>query len=123
FHSLRLHSLSHWKDNSMNPIQPSKRSKGFAGLVLLGLGVLALPIAGCALIAGIEDRTNDPVDPNQVVDEKTEINTRPQCIEYCDDVMKNCTAENAVYAARESCINTCNALPPGEPAEPAGNNV
>ncbi len=107
----------------MNSAQPTKTFHGIAGLILLGLGTLALPVTGCALVAGIEDRTNEEADPNKVVDEETQLDTRPQCVEYCNDVMDNCTGDNAVYAARESCVNTCNALPAGEPTEPIGNNV
>lgn len=84
-------------------------SSAFSGVVSLG---------GCALILGIEQRTEAGV-----VDEETGIETNELCIEYCDVVGESCTGALAVYAARASCINTCNALPPGTRSEPEGNTV
>lgn len=87
---------------------------------LIGTGVLsaAMGLGGCALILGIDERTE--AGP---VDKETGISTNELCIEYCDVVLDNCTEEYAVYAARESCINICNALPPGTSSEPTGNTV
>lgn len=78
----------------------------------------SIGLGGCALVLGIEKRTE--AGP---VDEKTGKSTSFLCIDYCDAVMKNCTGDYAVFAARESCINICNALPPGSSAEPSGNTV
>lgn len=75
-------------------------------------------LGGCALILGIEERAEAGI-----IDEETGKATSELCIEYCDVVLDNCTEEHAVYAARESCLNICNALPPGESSEPTGNTV
>lgn len=90
-----------------------------AGLLVLG-SILssAVGLGGCSLILGLEERTE-----TGPVDEETGKETSELCIEYCDIVSENCTGKHAVYAARESCINICNALPPGESAEPTGNSV
>lgn len=80
------------------------------------------------MILGIEKRTDAPAgdgdgDGDGDLDEETGIATTPLCVEYCDTVMGNCTGSNKVYAARASCINTCNALPKGSEAEALGNTV
>lgn len=98
-----------------------KRTKAYPMLRLLVSASLlagAASLGGCALILGIEERTEAGI-----VDEETGIETNDLCIEYCDVVQESCTEELAVYAARASCINTCNALPPGTSSEPEGNSV
>ncbi len=89
------------------------------GLLLAGTFLPALMgLGGCALVLGIEKRTE-----SGPVDEESGISTNALCIEYCDAVMENCDGEYAAYASRASCINTCNALPPGSSSEPSGNTV
>src|SRR5690606_34062554 len=78
----------------------------------------AVSLGGCALLLGIEERTEAGV-----VDKETDIETNELCIEYCDVVQDSCTGELAVYASRASCINTRNALPAGIKSEPEGNTV
>lgn len=91
--------------------------------LLMGwLSVLCLS-GGCTLLIGAEKRVEEEPGATGPIDEETQISTNDLCIEYCDEVMDHCTGGNAVYASRSSCINTCNALPPGEAAEPSGNTV
>ncbi len=90
---------------------------------LLTLAVL-MGTAGCTLIAGIEKREDDGSNSQfNTVDAETDLPTTELCVEYCDEVMDNCTDEFEVYRSRITCINTCNALPPGEEKEPIGNTV
>lgn len=94
-------------------------------LLLLGWLSVLLVSGGCTLLIGAEKRVEEESGATGPIDEETKIATNDLCIEYCDEVMGNCTPENgfAVYASRSSCINTCNALPPGEAAEAFGNTV
>jgi hypothetical protein len=94
--------------------------KAWIGLGIASLGVWL--IGGCALVLGIEERENGEELPG-VIDEETGIRTTELCVEYCDTVIANCESDNAQYAARPSCINTCNALPPGNETEPFENTV
>lgn len=91
------------------------------------LGMMLLPgsLSGCTAIAGIEKREKDPNagDGFTTTDIETEIRTTALCLEYCDTVTANCTGDLRVYLSRASCLNTCNALLPGEAAEPIGNTV
>lgn len=102
-----------------NQAKTKSRRLAFGLLILFASGAFA-SATGCASLIGLEDRENDP---DAVYDEETETVTRDQCVTYCDDVMANCTGDNKVYASRNSCINTCNGLPPGDPNEPFENNV
>lgn len=107
--------------------------------VLLNLLLAASVTIGCAKVIGLEKREaeedgsdlggnrNDdgsggsaPMGP---VDEKTGKTTTKDCIEYCDAMDANCTDQDQQYISRDTCINTCNALEPGERSEPLGNTV
>lgn len=82
---------------------------------------------GCASLIGVEDRKDATTGADGTggseAEDPTDVETTPLCNEYCDEVMANCTGGDAVYGSRLSCINTCNALPPGLEAEPLGNTV
>ncbi len=79
---------------------------------------------GCTLIANIEKREDDgSFAEYDTVDQETELPTTELCVEYCDEVMENCSGDDEVYKSRITCINTCNALPAGEEEEPIGNTV
>src|SRR5690606_19742814 len=99
---------------------PMKRLGVSAALGGLFLG-LVLSFTGCALVLGIEKRTEESLEG--VLDQATGIRTTELCVDYCNAVIANCADDHAVYASRASCINTCNALPPGETSEPFGNTV
>lgn len=94
---------------------------------------------GCAKVIGLEKREGPEPDdmggnpnddgsggkPSGPIDKPTGKVTTEDCIDYCDAIQKNCPdgTENQQYIERETCINTCNALEPGEKAEPTGNTV
>lgn len=81
-------------------------------------------MSGCTLIAGIENREDDGSNSEfDTVDKATDLPTTKVCVEYCDLVLKNCTEENSVYATRNTCLNTCNALPKGTPDEAIDNTI
>ncbi len=103
----------------------ANRQRNRGAFVLLGLGLSVFASTGCALLIGTEKREEEVVLEGEALieDTETQIFTTPLCIKYCDEVMDNCTGDNQVYKARASCINTCNALPEGEAAEPVGNSV
>jgi hypothetical protein len=113
--------LSHHQDLTVKR-SPSPSISKRRPFLLLAWTSLLISASGCALIIGTEERTEETVEGG-TRDSSTEIVTTGLCIEYCNEVMGNCTSGNAVYASRASCINTCNALPPGEAAEPSGNSV
>jgi hypothetical protein len=95
---------------------------GARAVLGVALGALTLSFTGCALVLGIEKRTEEePLEG--VLDQETGIRTIELCVNYCNAVIANCEDEHAVYASRASCINTCNALPPGLSSEPLGNTV
>lgn len=73
---------------------------------VVGLGLLALSLGACQVIAGIEERKIDPA-----------IAEGKQCNEYCDKVMEICTGDDAVYPNREQCMGFCRKLPPGDDQE------
>lgn len=80
-----------------------------------------LGASGCALVAGIEKREDDGSNGTfDTVDKETEFPTTKLCVDYCDAVIANCNGDRSVYVSREACINTCNALPPGDKVEPSG---
>lgn len=91
-------------------------------LLLLAWTTLLFSVSGCAMLLGIEERTEEKAGDG-VVDKETAVATTPLCVKYCNEVMKNCEGGNAVYSSRTSCINTCNALPAGEAAEASGNSI
>src|SRR5690606_28455138 len=105
---------------SFDPTAPFVSRRPF--LLMGWLSVLCLS-GGCTLLIGAEKRVEEEPGATGPIDEETQISTNDLCIEYCDEVMDHCTGGSAVYASRSSCINTCNALPPGEAAEPSGNTV
>lgn len=88
--------------------------------VLSGLA-FAASLVGCANLIGVKEGEWD----GKVADETTDIRTSPLCVEYCDEVMANCTGEFSVYQARQACLHTCNALPVEDPTsgEPDDNTV
>jgi hypothetical protein len=71
------------------------------------LATLTLSVAACQAIAGIEDRTFDPIVPPSAA-----------CQSYCDKITANCTGDNQQYETRDTCLGICNHLPPGDPLEP-----
>jgi hypothetical protein len=71
-------------------------------------GAGALSTSGCQSIAGIEERS---LDRHAIL-----------CRDYCDTVMENCVAENALYTNDAQCMGACLALEPGF-SEPTGNTV
>lgn len=94
-------------------------------LSLLAAAFLPGSLSGCTAIAGIENRETDPNsgDGFTSTDVETGIRTTELCLQYCDTIAENCTGDLRAYLTRESCLNTCNALPPGDAAEPIGNTV
>ena len=81
-------------------------------------------VSGCTLVAGIENRKDDGSNSQyDTVDKVSDLPTTTECVEYCDLVLDNCTEDNAVYKTRNTCINTCNALPKGSEDEGIGNTV
>jgi hypothetical protein len=80
-------------------------TRSIAGTVL-GLGLLALSLGACQVIAGIEERKLDPA-----------IAEGKQCSEYCTKVMDICTGEDAVYPNRDQCLGFCGKLLPGDDQE------
>jgi hypothetical protein len=83
---------------------------------LVGFALLALGLASCQTIAGIEERKLDPDAESAHANSK-------QCKDYCATVMANCTGDNAVYTTEELCLGVCGALKPGDESEPLGNTV
>lgn len=45
------------------------------------------------------------------------------CADYCELAMRNCTGDVAQYTDLGTCQATCQAMPIGDPASPAGNTV
>jgi hypothetical protein len=45
------------------------------------------------------------------------------CEGYCDTIMANCTADNAQYDSKETCLAVCALLTPGTPGEKMGNTL
>lgn len=45
------------------------------------------------------------------------------CDDYCELVMRNCTGGVAQYTDLSTCMATCEAMPLGEPASPAGDTI
>lgn len=98
--------------------------------IAVGVCLLGLLGSGCAQILGVQERpvvvegAGGEVEP-AVTDQVTGKSTTALCVEYCDTVEKNCKegTDFQQYSTRDACINTCNALPAGEKAEPSGNTV
>lgn len=45
------------------------------------------------------------------------------CNTYCDAITANCTAANAQYSSKESCMGACAAFPVGAAADTSGNTL
>lgn len=89
-------------------------------VLVLGFSLVA-SVVGCANLIGVKEGEWD----GKFVDEATDIRTTELCLEYCDEVMENCTGEFAVYVNRASCLYSCNALPVADErsGEPDSNTV
>jgi hypothetical protein len=81
-------------------------------LLVGGLGVI-----GCQAIAGIEDRSVEPMDSGTGVTDN--------CLQYCNDVMQACDQEHndQQYANIQTCQDVCAKLQEGDVNEPVGNTV
>jgi hypothetical protein len=79
---------------------------------VLGLGLVALLLGACQVIAGIEEREIDPA-----------IASGKQCSDYCTLVMDVCTGKDAVYKTREQCLGFCSKLDPGDGQEVESPNT
>ncbi|MEZ4227850.1 MAG: hypothetical protein R3B89_01720 [Polyangiaceae bacterium] len=96
-------------------------SRRFAGVrlafaaLLASSGATALALGGCQSIAGIEDRTFDPDGGGST--------SSALCKTYCDDVMGACTGSLAQYASLDTCMATCETLPPGNDGDTTGDSV
>jgi hypothetical protein len=99
---------------------------------LLALVVLAAASAaggGCAELIGLEDRPVEQAGgqggagPAPIRDAETGVMTTEACLDYCDGIAEVCVDELAQYTSRRTCIDSCNALPPGSESEPIGNTL
>lgn len=46
-----------------------------------------------------------------------------ECTTYCDAVMKNCSGDNALFATRNECEDTCKQYPQGDEDDRKGDSV
>jgi hypothetical protein len=67
---------------------------------VLALALVALPAC------------SEEVDPLEAV-----------CQDYCELVQRNCSGAVGQYSDLATCKATCRAMPPGDPASPAGNTI
>lgn len=102
---------------------------------------LALVIAGCAQVLGLEDAEEDPTftggaggrdagaggSANGGMAEATGgaggTAGLALCEEYCATVMASCVDDHAVYNTLESCMGVCALLPEGDEADEIGNSI
>jgi hypothetical protein len=63
---------------------------------------------------GIQDAEIDP---------QFEAATASPCEVYCSTVADSCTAEDAVFTNRSTCLAYCERLPPGDEGDAEGNSV
>jgi hypothetical protein len=47
----------------------------------------------------------------------------PDCGTMCDEAMKNCTGDNAVYASKDICLSACKDFPLGKLSDTDGDTV
>jgi len=72
---------------------------------------------GCQQVVGAKERS---LDPSLSVDAGA---PSALCTNYCAQVMKSCTGEQAQYVSLPVCLADCSHLPPGEPGAQFGNSV
>jgi len=99
--------------------------------MLISFASLAALAGGCAdLIGGIGQPPadagagGDGPDDGLIEDTDTGVRTTPACIDYCDDMDKNCGIESGFpqYTKRANCVSVCNAYEPGD-SEAIGDNL
>ncbi len=74
---------------------------------------LLLCLCACERVLDIDEATIDPaLDDSQ-----------DGCSKYCDLVMENCQAEDAVYSSHDACMSLCANMPAGDRGATAGNSV
>lgn len=86
---------------------------------LLGVVLWIPAIVACASVLDIQTARHDPALDNGGADS----GMGSLCNQYCDTVMASCTQGFEQYLSKPVCLKICAQLPPGSPADDAGNSV
>jgi hypothetical protein len=101
--------------------------KAFA--VLVALVALTPALGACAGILGIDKAEHDEKLDKPATGTGgsggTDSDALPKtlCDRYCDAVLANCSAENALYTSRDVCMGVCNTFEPGTEGDDGVNTA
>lgn len=72
--------------------------------------------SGCASVLGIETATDDPALDNPA-------KKKTLCETYCDTLSANCNGSFEQFVSRDTCLDYCAKLDPGQSGDQNGNTV